>query len=261
MRRDGERDSGRAPAPEDAEVTALGNVDQKAAGRRRDLGAPATRVDADEPVLVEVDLRHMLIGYARDRVSKADGQQSLDLQHDELRDAGVAQAELDHDLASGVRDDRPGLECLRALRKDDALVVWKLDPFGRNLAHLVNTVQDPARGGGLLVLASQGAQTDTTTTTTAGRLASASSRALDEFERELIRERTMPGQKAARARGRKGGRKFALPKAQVRLAQAANGAPRHLASDVCRELGIKAVTLYRHVGPQGQLREQGEKAS
>ncbi|MCE2476168.1 MAG: recombinase family protein, partial [Alphaproteobacteria bacterium] len=83
----------------------------------------------------------MLIGYAR--VSKADGTQSLDLQRDALRDAGVQADDVYHDFASGARDDRPGLgSCLRALRKDDVLVVWKLDRLGRNLAHLVNTVQD-----------------------------------------------------------------------------------------------------------------------
>ena len=49
------------------------------------------------------------------------------------------------------------------------LVVWKLDRLGRNLAHLVNTVQDlSTRGVGLRVLAGQGAQIDTTTA--AGRL-------------------------------------------------------------------------------------------
>ena len=77
----------------------------------------------------------MLIGYAR--VSKADGSQSLDLQRDALETAGVDEVNVYHDLASGVRDDRPGLDsCLRALRKDDVLMVWKLDRLGRNLAHL-----------------------------------------------------------------------------------------------------------------------------
>ena len=86
----------------------------------------------------------MLIGYAR--VSKADGSQSLDLERDALRDVAVDEANLYHDLASGVHDDRPGLDnCLRALRKDDVLVVWKLDRLGHNFAHLINTVQEPAR--------------------------------------------------------------------------------------------------------------------
>ena len=188
-----------------------------------------------------------------------DGSQSLDLQQDALRAEGVEAINLYHDLASGVRDDRPGLDsCLRALRKGDVLVVWKLDRLGRNLAHLVNTVQDlSTRGVGLRVLAGQGAQIDTTTA--AGRLVFGIFAALAEFERELIRERTLAGLKAARARGRKGGRKFALSKAQVRLAQAAMAHRDTSVSELCRELGIRPVTLYRYVGPQGQLREQGEK--
>ena len=76
----------------------------------------------------------------------------------------------------------------------------KLDRLGRNLAHLVNTVQDlSARGEGLRALAGQGAQIDTTTA--AGRLVFGIFAALAEFERELIRERTVAGLKAARARG------------------------------------------------------------
>ncbi len=84
---------------------------------------------------------------------------------------------------------RPGLDsCLRALRKGDVLVVWKLGRLGRNLAHLINTVQVlSARGVGLRVLAGQGAQIDTTTA--AGRLVFGIFAAPAEFERELIRER------------------------------------------------------------------------
>jgi len=102
----------------------------------------------------------MLIGYAR--VSKADGSQVLDLQGDALREAGVSPGQIYQDEASGKRDDRPGLvACLKALRKGDVLVVWKLDRLGRDLRHLVNTAQDLAdRGIGLKVLTGQGAQID-----------------------------------------------------------------------------------------------------
>ena len=150
----------------------------------------------------------MLIGYAR--ISKADGSQSLDLQRDALSAAGVAEAQLYEDRASGARDDRPGLEaCLRALRAGDVLVVWKLDRLGRTLAHLVTTVRDLSeRGIGLRVLTGQGAEIDTTTP--AGRMIFGIFATLAEFERDLIRERTLAGLAAARARGRKGGRKFAL---------------------------------------------------
>ncbi len=68
----------------------------------------------------------MKIGYAR--VPKTDGSQVLDLQTDALTKAGVKTKTIYSDLASGKRDDRPGLEsCLKALRKDDILVVLKLD--------------------------------------------------------------------------------------------------------------------------------------
>lgn len=199
----------------------------------------------------------MLIGYAR--VSKADGSQSLDLQRDALTEAGVETASTYEDEVSGKKDNRPGLDaCLKALRKDDILVVWKLDRLGRDLKHLVNTVQDLSdRGIGLRVLAGQGAQIDTTTPT--GKLIFGIFASLAEFERELIRERTMAGLAAARARGRKGGRKFALTKAQVRLAQAAMANRDTSVTDLAAELGVKPVTLYRYVGPRGELRENGKR--
>src|SRR5688572_32314952 len=106
----------------------------------------------------------MHLGYMR--VSKADGSQALDLQRDALLAAGVRSEYLYEDLASGRRDDRPGLAaCLKALRKGDTLVVWKLDRLGRDLRHLVNTVHDlTVRDVGLRMLTGQGAQIDTTTT-------------------------------------------------------------------------------------------------
>ena len=83
--------------------------------------------------------------------------------------------------------------------------------------------------------------------------------ALAEFERELIRERTVAGLKAARARGRKGGRKFALSKAQVRVAQAAMASRDTSVAEFSRELGIGRVTLYRYVDARGELREYGKR--
>jgi DNA invertase Pin-like site-specific DNA recombinase len=199
----------------------------------------------------------MLIGYAR--ISKTDGSQVLDLQKDALRAAGVGADAIYTDEASGKRDDRPGLHaCLKALRAGDTLVVWKLDRLGRNLKHLVNTVHDLAeRGIGFRVLSGQGANIDTTTAS--GKLVFGIFAALAEFERELIRERTLAGLQAARARGRKGGRKFSLSKAQVRLAQAAMRNRDTKVSEICEELGVTQVTLYRYVSPDGELRDHGKR--
>jgi DNA invertase Pin-like site-specific DNA recombinase len=199
----------------------------------------------------------MLIGYAR--VSKADGDQRLDLQRDALIDAGVVPEQIYVDEASGKREDRPGLaSCLKALREGDTLLVWKLDRLGRDLRHLINTVQDLAtRGVGFRVLAGQGAEIDTSTAN--GRLIFNIFGALAEYERELIRERTRAGLAAARARGRKGGRKHELTKSEVRLAQAAMSHRDTAVSELVRELGISRSTLYRYVGPDGALREHGAR--
>lgn len=199
----------------------------------------------------------MLIGYMR--VSKADGSQVLDLQRDALLEAGVTQDQLYEDLASGSSGDRPGLAaCLKALRPGDVLVVWKLDRLGRNLRDLVNTVHAlTERGIGLRVLTGQGASIDTTTAS--GKLIFGIFAALAEFERDLIIERTKAGLAAARARGRNGGRPYKMTAAKLRLAQAAMGNPETKATELCRELGVTRQTLYRHVGPDGMLRPDGER--
>jgi DNA invertase Pin-like site-specific DNA recombinase len=116
-----------------------------------------------------------------------------DLQYDALIGAGLAERNIYSDTASGKLDNRPGLEsCLKALRPGDTLVVWKLDRLGRSLRHLVNTVHELTEQNiGLRVLTGQGA-------VVFGIFA-----ALAEFERELIRERTIAGLTAGRARGRK----------------------------------------------------------
>ena len=199
----------------------------------------------------------MLIGYMR--VSKADGSQTTDLQRDALIAAGTNTAHIYEDMASGRRDDRPGLTaCLKALREGDTLMVWKLDRLGRDLRHLINTVHDlTVRRVGLKVLAGHGAAIDTTTA--AGKLVFGIFAALAEFERELISERTVAGLASARARGRSGGRPIKMTTAKLRLAMAAVGKPETKINELCKELGITRQTLYRHISPDGQLRTDGIK--
>lgn len=199
----------------------------------------------------------MFIGYAR--VSKADDSQVLHLQVDALVQAGVPEENIYTDKVSGVKDDRPGLEsCLKALREKDTLIVWKLDRLGRNLKHLISTIDDlNNRRVDFKVLTGEGINIDTSNP--AGKMIFTIFGAFAEFERDLIRERTIAGLKAARARGRKGGRKFQLTKTQVRLAQVSMQNRDTSVTELCKELGITRPTLYRYVGPDGELREFGQK--
>ncbi|AFY71951.1 Resolvase domain protein (plasmid) [Thalassoporum mexicanum PCC 7367] len=191
----------------------------------------------------------MLIGYMR--VSKADGSQLLDLQRDALLEAGIDSDRIYDDSASGRNDDRPGLtSCLKALREGDTLVVWKLDRLGRNLKHLVKLVEDFAKEGiGLRVLNGSGASIDTTRPE--GKLAFTIFAALAEFERDLIIERTNAGLKAARARGRKGGRPRKMTASKIRMAMAAMADKNTRPKDIADELGITTTTLYEYVNGDG----------
>jgi DNA invertase Pin-like site-specific DNA recombinase len=199
----------------------------------------------------------LLIGSMR--VSKADGSHGLDLQKDALPATGVEERTLSQDRASGTRDDRPGLaRCLKALRAGDTLIVWKLDRLGRDLRHLVNTVHDlTAQGTGFKVLTGHGAAVDTTTP--AGTLVFGIFAAFAECERELIAERTRAGLASARARGRTGGRPYAMTPATLRLAMIGMGTLETRVNDLCIEPGITRQTLYRHSAPDGALRPDGEK--
>lgn len=198
----------------------------------------------------------MLIGYAR--VSKSDGSQTLALQMDALIAAGVDSSRIYQDLASGRKDDRPGLvACLKALQPGNTLMIWKLDRLGRDLKHLVTTVDNlRTRNVGLKVLAGAGAQIDTTTTN--GRLFFGIFATLAEFERELIAERTQAGLVAARARGRLGGRPRKMDRATIMMVMSAMADQKSNAAEVARRLGITTTTLYAYVNGDGSLKQAGQ---
>jgi DNA invertase Pin-like site-specific DNA recombinase len=197
----------------------------------------------------------MLIGYMR--VSKADGSQVLELQKDAVIAVGVEASSIYEDKASGAKDDRPGLAaCLKSLRKGDVLVIWKLDRLGRNIKHLMEVVDDlTKRGVGFKVL--QGAPIDTATSQ--GKLVFTIFAGLAEFERDVIRERTIAGLAAARARGRNGGRASVFTPSKLRRAQAALASRDTSVSALCNELGVSKTALYRNLTPDGQLKENGER--
>ena len=192
----------------------------------------------------------MLIGYAR--VSTQD--QTLDLQLDALKHAGCEKFYTD--TASGAKAERKGLEeALDYAREGDILVVWRLDRLGRSLRHLIETITTlNNRKVGFKSITE-----NIDTTTSGGKLVFHIFGALAEFERDIIRERTTAGLEAARARGRFGGRRSVMTPAKLRLAQAAMGRPDTTVGQLCEELGISRMTLYRFVAPDGRLREAGQK--
>jgi len=197
----------------------------------------------------------MKIGYAR--VSKADGSQTFDMQIDCLVHEGVAAENIYTDTLSGSIDERPGLaSCLKALRTDDMLVLRRLDRLGRNLRHLIDTVDDLGkRGIGIQTLSGQAVDTSTNE----GKLFFRIFASLAEYERDLIRERTRAGLRAARARGRVGGRPRAITKNKLLLAASAMKSSSTSVKELCAELGITKPTLYRYVSPEGEIRPVGER--
>ena len=189
----------------------------------------------------------MLVGYAR--VSTQD--QNPALQIDALKAAGCEK--LFTEKASGAQRDRPELAAaLSFMRKGDSLVVWRLDRLARSLPQLIETVaQLESEGIGLRSL------TEAIDTSTAGgKLIFHIFGALAEFERSVIRERTRAGLKAARERGRKGGRPPALSASALAAAKAMLRDPQITVAEVAARLKVSPATLYRHLpGGRGTVGE------
>lgn len=145
-----------------------------------------------------------------------------------------------HEKATGANRERPELaNCLRTLRSGDTLVVWKLDRLARSLKDLVEIIDDLQNRG--IGFRSMTEAIDTTST--GGRLVFHIFGALAEFEHSLIRERTIAGLAAARARGRRGGRKLAMSKADVRKAAAMLSDPKITKAEVAKHFTVSRVTL------------------
>ncbi|WP_245670605.1 recombinase family protein [Nocardia flavorosea] len=182
----------------------------------------------------------MLIGYGR--VSTAD--QNPAHQIDALRRAGVDPADVHIDTASGAKASRPKLDLVLTLaRRGDTIVITRLDRLGRSVLHLITLgAQLRERGIGLKVV-EQGIDTDTAE----GRAMFGMLSVLAELQRELILANTRDGLEAARARGRKGGRRPKLTTHQAEQAQRLYDEGRHTVQQIADILGVKRGTLYGHL--------------
>jgi DNA invertase Pin-like site-specific DNA recombinase len=177
-----------------------------------------------------------LIGYAR--VSTSDQDPALQL--DALNEAGCSRVFADR--AGGTVAERPELaSLLDYLRPGDTLVVWRLDRLGRNLRHLIETVNSLEERG----ISFRSLRESVDTTTPGGRLVFAVFAALAEFERELLRERVMAGLSAARARGRSGGRPSVMTPEKMRVARELYATREHTVATIAATVGVSRATVYR----------------
>ncbi len=183
----------------------------------------------------------MLIGYAR--VSK--NEQNLDLQRDALLKAGCSEENIFTDKITGTKAERRGLaQALSYLRSGDTLVVWRLDRLGRSLKHLIETVTKLQSTN----IAFQSITENIDTSTATGQLVFHIFGALAEFERNLIRERTIAGIESARARGRLGGRpQLEALSWKVSMAKKLYGDKTNAISEICKTLHVSRATLYRYI--------------
>ncbi len=149
--------------------------------------------------------------------------------------------------ASGAKTDRPELQnLLKHIRKGDIVVVYKLDRLGRSLKHLLEVVSElNSKEVGIRSI-----NDAIDTTTPQGRLFFNISASFAEFERDLIRERTKSGLEAARARGRKGGRRQGMTKEAEQkaiLAETYYKEGKMGVNQIAEEIGVSKMTLYKYL--------------
>ncbi len=175
-------------------------------------------------------------------------EQSLDLQRDALKRAVCE--EFIEDTAGGNLH-RSGLERVQDMpRPGDVLAVWQLDRLGRTLKHLIDLMGELECQG----IGFHSVTESVDTTTPSGKLVFHIFGALAEFERNLIRERTYAGVAAARARGKKGGRRKKLGDKQRAVAVNVYRQKKHTIDEICKAVGTSRPTLYKYVAAQpGQI--------
>lgn len=174
-------------------------------------------------------------GYGR--VSTSD--QNIESQKDALVRAGTDLLFID--TFTGTKSNRPELNRLRAqLRNGDTLVITRLDRLGRSAKDLLNLVSELQDQGVHLEVLEQ----NINTSSPEGKLFFTLVASFAEFEREIMRSRTMDGLAAARARGRMGGRKPAMSPVKVATAKQLYSQGKYV-KDIAEALGVSRPTIYR----------------
>lgn len=185
------------------------------------------------------------LGYARVSTSSQD----LGPQLDALSAAGCER--VFREVASGAKADRPEFRALMEYaRSGDTIVVWKLDRMARSLANLIEIVTELAERD---VHLSSISEPWLDTSTPAGRMIFQIFGAMAEFERNLIRERTMAALATARLKGRVGGRPRALTEPNRTKAEQWLAEGKMTKQEIARALGVGLSTLKR------ELKRNGEK--
>jgi DNA invertase Pin-like site-specific DNA recombinase len=141
---------------------------------------------------------------------------------------------------SGKSKKRPELErMLDTLRKGDVVVVQRLDRLGRSLKDLIELLDNFKKNDVQFISLNEKIDT----TSAIGELAFHMIGSIAQFERRLISERTKAGLEAARARGRKGGRKAKLTPADIKKAKAMLMDPEMTKTEVAEHFKVSRPTL------------------
>ena len=182
------------------------------------------------------DSTGLQVGYAR--VSTLE--QNEDLQTDALKKAGCERIFTDH--ASGAKASRPQLDrMLDMLRRGDTVVVWKLDRLGRSVQNLVDLMDRFQKMG----VEFRSLTENMDTSTSGGVLIFNIFSALAQFERDLIRERTKAGLKAARARGRNGGRPRKLSDKDIAMVSQLYDSRTVTVQEIADRFNVSRSTIYK----------------
>ena len=180
-----------------------------------------------------------LIGYAR--VSKSDGSQDLETQIQKLKAAGVDDAHIYIEQASGAKDDRPVFkECLKACREGDCLLFYRFDRITRSMAKLVITMDDLSKRGVMMKSLTEPFDTSDPTSRAMVHMIGI----FAELERNIISRRTKDSLAYKKSIGVKLGRPLALTADKIEQLEFMMSRGKSV-KEMCEKLSISKPTYYK----------------